>query len=1037
LALTKHASFQVLAARIAREGEPLMRTAHRVEFDYEPKPGFLYVRSRAISSRTNDNFDEFPAEEIKAAYRTFIGKPVFVNHHNANHRRARGVIIDAALHEDVNPDGTPDTWAEVLMEVDAIRFPRLAEAIVQGHIERTSMGTDVAYSICSACGNKAASPLEYCQHIPRMKGKRIYRTTASGAKEGVLVREICYGLGFFENSLLVEEPADPTAFFLGVDTRGLEMVGAKTVSRHAMPAEPRHAAPSLALPGMAQRTADREVETISGYDANQGTRYQGTNLSKDDEGYFVSTHRARSKSYPTPEEIPDSAIKFIESTGGRLIAAVQNKAVEVGDYINRGANWSRVTAVEPNTEPGDDFTKVWVTTEDGVRSLEFPRMLTGDSTSPRTAPRPAGRPLNWDDMGSSEKDLWQERFGAKTEGHKVASKTASGALPTTMKDGRPAIALRIDSHNARRGIEGFFNDRPDVLEEFYSWDASYHVYLMAREDYEALRNGYYSRARWMSSVKEVKRPPAGAEWSHVWGSKHQAITFDQGGRTTAPADVDTLRDEACPVCGETDAYDGEQCPVCGFIKPPDEFGDPDLSKAQQVDLRQDGEQEQAERLKCDNCGAVFVGGTKVALVLDKDRDAAESTDTSMNVGDVCPECGEGTLQADGQQSETDVQTDEDGFAPAGSATEEQDPQEAEDDAMEADLQADDGQDDEDATVSTDVKSDPSQDDSTDPQDDEEESDEEDGKPPFKKKKPTAARRGNPTRRSAVEMARPALEALREQQRMIVALRRKNAALTAVVAMVVDAAGLRTHPRVASLMKAAEDENPGTPDGWAIPGQPSTEAPAATTDEAATPAGTDDPTSVGATPVTDVSPDATTDVASTGGTVADEPLDLNEQTVTDPVAGTDDLGEGPRGEAGSGRTETEVRAGTPADNSPAFQDGGFLSSKGQERTMASLRLARLRIQAGIASADDDLVLSQTIASSDQTDEAIAAEIATLGQVMQAAAARGGQPQRRVARSVVPQSARQDQRAVPSLSSEAAVLPQPSISTPVSSDEVAFE
>ena len=206
-----------------------IKTAHRAVFDYDPKPGFLYVRSRAISSRCNDNWDEFPAAEIAQGYRTFIGKPVFVNHHNDNHRRARGVVVDAVLHEDFNPDGSPDTWAEVLMEVDAVRFPKLAEAILADppQIDRTSMGCDVEYSLCSFCGNRAATPLEYCAHIPKLKGQRIRRTTASGTKEDVLVREICYGLSFFENSLLVEEPADPTAFFLGVDTRGLEKAASK------------------------------------------------------------------------------------------------------------------------------------------------------------------------------------------------------------------------------------------------------------------------------------------------------------------------------------------------------------------------------------------------------------------------------------------------------------------------------------------------------------------------------------------------------------------------------------------------------------------------------------------------------------------------------------------------------------------------------------------------------------------------------------------------------------------------------------------
>lgn len=265
--MLKFATAQIIAAEYGGQRR-VTKAAHRAVFQYEARPGYLYVRSRAISSRCNDNWDEFPAEEIKAAYKTFIGKPVFVNHTNDNHRRARGVIIDAALHEDSNPDGTPDTWAEVLMEVDAKNFPKLAKAILAGHVDRTSMGCDVAYSICSACGNRATTPAEYCAHIPGLKGKPLYRHTASGRRVGESIREICHGLGFFENSLLVEPPADPTAHFLGVDSSALD----KTASR---------------------RTANWDDEDEEEYDEDG---YDSTGHDRD--GY----HR----SYPKSEASPDA-----------------------------------------------------------------------------------------------------------------------------------------------------------------------------------------------------------------------------------------------------------------------------------------------------------------------------------------------------------------------------------------------------------------------------------------------------------------------------------------------------------------------------------------------------------------------------------------------------------------------------------------------------------------------------------------------------------------------------------------------------------
>jgi len=44
-------------------------------------------------------------------------------------------------------------------------------------------------------------------------------------------------------------------------------------------------------------------------------RYSGCSVGRTDEGYCVFTHRARSKFYPTPLDIPQKAIRWIASTG--------------------------------------------------------------------------------------------------------------------------------------------------------------------------------------------------------------------------------------------------------------------------------------------------------------------------------------------------------------------------------------------------------------------------------------------------------------------------------------------------------------------------------------------------------------------------------------------------------------------------------------------------------------------------------------------------------------------------------------------------
>ena len=49
MGFTKYAQLAVLDSWTAASG-PLRRTAHRVDFGYTPRPGYLYVRSRAISA---------------------------------------------------------------------------------------------------------------------------------------------------------------------------------------------------------------------------------------------------------------------------------------------------------------------------------------------------------------------------------------------------------------------------------------------------------------------------------------------------------------------------------------------------------------------------------------------------------------------------------------------------------------------------------------------------------------------------------------------------------------------------------------------------------------------------------------------------------------------------------------------------------------------------------------------------------------------------------------------------------------------------
>ncbi len=180
---------------------------------------------------SSEGFTVEAKKGAKYGFSTFLGKPVFVDHNNTDPKRARGVIVDAKFHvedqktassdpyyssSDVDSDHLPASWVELLLEVDADRFPVLAKAIVEGSkdgsqgIDGFSMGCDVYSTICNICSNRAEAPSEFCEHI-KLKGATFnYTDPKTGNRTSKKSYENCYGIKFFEISA-VFGPADETA----------------------------------------------------------------------------------------------------------------------------------------------------------------------------------------------------------------------------------------------------------------------------------------------------------------------------------------------------------------------------------------------------------------------------------------------------------------------------------------------------------------------------------------------------------------------------------------------------------------------------------------------------------------------------------------------------------------------------------------------------------------------------------------------------------------------------------------------------------
>src|SRR4029077_2581438 len=191
----------------------------------------------------------------------------------------------------------------------------------------------------------------------------------------------------------------------------------------------------------------------------------------------------------------------------------------------------------------------------------------------------------------------------------VDPKTVEPVAPkTATKPGFPTGKVLVQHMRDAHGYTTWKNPAPNTV-EYRKWKKSH------EEEYHGRWADDQEHDHGMTRTKPPALPPsnpqAQADFEEYIRQKQQKLGY---GEVTAPPDVDTLREADCPVCGDSD-FDGEQCKKCGFQKPPDQYMDPDLDKAKEVDLR-GGEEDptavgddianaEVDDLVCDNCGETF------------------------------------------------------------------------------------------------------------------------------------------------------------------------------------------------------------------------------------------------------------------------------------------------------------------------------------------------------------------------------------------------------------------------------------------------
>jgi hypothetical protein len=111
----------------------------------------------------NNNNDAWERKLLLACFKTFVGGENYVEHIQIP-ELSKGKIIDAAAR-----DIGDSIYVDILVATEK-KHKALIDAILKEEISTLSMGAQVAFTICTKCGNVAEDELQLCRHIKYQKG---------------------------------------------------------------------------------------------------------------------------------------------------------------------------------------------------------------------------------------------------------------------------------------------------------------------------------------------------------------------------------------------------------------------------------------------------------------------------------------------------------------------------------------------------------------------------------------------------------------------------------------------------------------------------------------------------------------------------------------------------------------------------------------------------------------------------------------------------------------------------------------------------
>ncbi len=170
-----------------------------------------YYITPETSKYMNANGDAWDRDLLKASYKSFIGGQNYLEHVQ-DPTLSKGRILDAVIRE---VDDGKSLFVDILVATNK-KHKDLVKKIKTGELTTLSMGSVVAFTICTQCGRVATDETELCNHIKFFK-RNSFISESDGKKR--VVAELCGHVIYPESNKFIEGSWVETPAFKGAVMR--------------------------------------------------------------------------------------------------------------------------------------------------------------------------------------------------------------------------------------------------------------------------------------------------------------------------------------------------------------------------------------------------------------------------------------------------------------------------------------------------------------------------------------------------------------------------------------------------------------------------------------------------------------------------------------------------------------------------------------------------------------------------------------------------------------------------------------------------